>query len=68
MRFPWPEYASVSSLPIGLVGTVVEVYNEGEDGKYLVDFSDNQGCEYAMTTLMWDEIRVLQYELAVTQT
>jgi len=58
------EYDSLSSLPVGLVGTVVEVY-ENKPKKYLVEFSDNEGCEYAMAILNADEILVLQYELAI---
>ncbi|MDF0553770.1 DUF4926 domain-containing protein [Kamptonema sp. UHCC 0994] len=60
-----PEYASISSLPVGLVGTIVEVYDTGNDYQYLVEFADNQGIEYAMAILKEDEILVLQYELAV---
>ena len=26
-----PEYASISSLPVGLVGTIVEVYDTGKE-------------------------------------
>jgi Domain of unknown function (DUF4926) len=60
-----PEYASVSRLPVGLVGTIVEVYDRGKEYHYLVEFSDSQGIEYAMAILKADEILVLQYELAV---
>ncbi|MEZ2225093.1 DUF4926 domain-containing protein [Microcoleus sp.] len=60
-----PEYESVSSLPVGLVGTIVEVYDTGKECQYLVEFSDSQGIEYAMAILKADEILVLQYELAV---
>ena len=60
-----PEYESVSNLPIGLVGTIVEVYDTGKECQYLVEFSDSQGIEYAMAILKADEILVLQYELAV---
>jgi Domain of unknown function (DUF4926) len=60
-----PEYESISSLPVGLVGTIVEVYDTGKECQYLVEFSDNQGAEYAMAVLKADEILVLQYELAV---
>ena len=59
------EYASISSLPVGLVGTIVEVYETGKEGQYLVEFADSQGIEYAMAMLKADEILVLQYELAV---
>ena len=60
-----PEYESVSSLPEGLVGTIVEVYNTGKECQYLVEFADSQWIEYAMAILKADEILVLQYELAV---
>jgi hypothetical protein len=60
-----PEYESVSSLPEGLVGTIVEVYDAGKECQYLVEFADSQGMEYAMAILKADEILVLQYELAV---
>ena len=61
-----PEYASVSSLPVGLVGTIVEVYDTGKECQYLVEFADSQGIEYAMAILKADEILALQYDLAVT--
>lgn len=60
-----PEYASISSLPVGLVGTIVEVYDTGKECQYLVEFADSQRSEYAMAMLKADEILVLQYELAV---
>ncbi|MBD1814179.1 DUF4926 domain-containing protein [Microcoleus vaginatus DQ-U2] len=60
-----PEYASISSWPVGLVGTIVEVYDMGKECQDLVEFADSQGIEYAMAMLKADEILVLQYELAV---
>jgi hypothetical protein len=60
-----PEYESVSSLPVGLVGTIVEVYDTVRECQYLVEFADSQGIEYAMAILKADKILVLQYELAV---
>ncbi|MEP6515551.1 DUF4926 domain-containing protein [Microcoleus vaginatus] len=60
-----PEYASISSLPVGLVGTIIEVYDTEKECQYLVEFADTQGSEYAMAMLKADEILVLQYELAV---
>jgi hypothetical protein len=60
-----PEYGSISSLPVGLVGTIVEVYDTGNECQYLVEFADHQGIEYAMAILKADEILVLHYELAV---
>ena len=59
-----PEYASISSWPVGLVGTIIEVYDTGKECEYLVEFADSQGIEYAMAMLKADEILVLQYELA----
>jgi hypothetical protein len=59
------EYASISSLPVGLVGTIIEVYDTGKECQYLVEFADSQGMEYAMAMLKADEILVLQYELAL---
>ena len=60
-----PEYTSINSLPVGLVGTVVEVYNSENESKYLVECADNQGREYAMAILKADELIVLQYELTL---
>lgn len=31
-----PEYKFITSLPVGLVGTAIEVYGNGESSKYLV--------------------------------
>ncbi|MEG5041012.1 hypothetical protein QUB14_18830 [Microcoleus sp. B3-D2] len=36
-----PEHASISSLPVGLVGTIVEVYDTGNECQYLVEFADS---------------------------
>ena len=55
-----PEYASISSLPVGLVGTIIEVYDTGKECEYLVKFADSQGFEYVMVTLKAKEILVLQ--------
>jgi hypothetical protein len=59
------EHASISSLPAGLVETIVKVYERGKKGQYLVKFADSQGFEYAMAMLKAEELLVLQYELAV---
>ncbi len=59
------DYTSIESLPSGQVGTIVEVYEEGEEFHYLVEFADTQGREYAMATMSADEFLVLQYELTV---
>ena len=59
------DYTSIKSLPSGQVGTIVEVYEEGEEYHYLVEFADTKGREYAMATLKADELLLLQYELTV---
>ena len=66
-----PEYDAIAFLPIGLVGTIVEVYHhEAGDtvpgalrDRYLVEFSDTQGNEYAMAILSADDFVVLRYEV-----
>jgi hypothetical protein len=58
------EYQSIQQLPIGQVGTILEVY-PGESPRYLVEFADLQGCEYAMAVLQPDEVIVLHYELSL---
>ncbi|MBW4489454.1 MAG: DUF4926 domain-containing protein [Trichocoleus desertorum ATA4-8-CV12] len=60
-----PSYASISSLPPGQVGTVVERYEELDQTQYLVEFADLQGREYLMAVLQVDELLVLHYELSV---
>jgi len=50
------EHASISSLPAGLVETLVEVYNTGKEGQYLVELADSQGIEDAMAILKAEEI------------
>ena len=60
-----PKYKSIKSLPSGQVGTVVEVYEREEKKQYLVEFSDNQGKEYAMAILKESEFIVLRYDLDV---
>lgn len=63
------EYQSLVSLPAGQVGTVVEIYPAEPpttvEPRYLIEFSDSQGCEYAMAVLQADEVLVFHYELAV---
>ena len=59
------DYTSIEGLPSGQVGTIVEIYEEGEEFHYLVEFADTQGREYAMATLKADAFLVLQYELTV---
>jgi hypothetical protein len=57
-----PEYQFMAQLPSGQVGTVMQVY-EAEKPRYLIEFADLQGCEYAMAILDVDEILALHYEL-----
>ena len=57
-----PEFESIQQLPIGQVGTVLEVY-DGESLCYLVEFADLEGHEYAMAVLSTDEVLPLRYEL-----
>jgi hypothetical protein len=60
-----PEYQTIQQLPIGQVGTIVEIYDAAEP-RYLVEFSDLQGREYAMAVLHTDEVLALHYELDTT--
>lgn len=57
-----PEFASLQQLPMGQVGTVLEIY-EGENPGYLIEFADLEGREYAMAVLALDELLPLRYEL-----
>jgi hypothetical protein len=57
-----PEFESIQQLPMGQVGTVLEIY-EGECLCYLVEFADWEGREYAMAVLRPDEVLPLHYEL-----
>lgn len=57
-----PEYEAIEQLPIGQVGTIVEIY-EAQEPRYLVEFADLQGREYAMAILQSDEFIVLHYQL-----
>jgi hypothetical protein len=61
-----PAYSAIRALPSGLIGTIVEVYEQGQSLFYRVEFSDSQGCEYALAILKASEILVLQSELAVS--
>jgi hypothetical protein len=61
-----PTDRPLEQLPIGLVGTIVHIYEQDPaPSKYLVEFSDAEGREEAMATLDGEEFVVLQYELAV---
>lgn len=57
------EYTSLPHLPQGLIGTVVEVYQQENIPHYLVKFADEQGREYAMAILQASELLVLHAEL-----
>jgi Domain of unknown function (DUF4926) len=59
-----PEYQSIQQLPVGQVGTILEIY-PGDPLCYLVEFADSQGREYAMAVLQADEMLVLNYELSL---
>lgn len=59
-----PEYESIEQLPVGQVGTILEVYS-GELPRYLVEFADLQGREYAVAVLEPDEVLALHYELSL---
>jgi hypothetical protein len=59
-----PEYQFIPALPIGQIGTILEIY-PGETPSYLIEFADQQGCEYAMAVLQPDEILALHYELTL---
>jgi hypothetical protein len=56
-------YQALSMLPVGQVGTVVERYPT--ENRYLVEFADLQGQEYAMAIVNPDEIMAIRYELAI---
>ncbi|WP_263971752.1 DUF4926 domain-containing protein [Leptolyngbya ohadii] len=57
-----PEYEVIEHLPVGQVGTIVEIY-EAQEPRYLIEFADLQGREYAMAVLQADEFIVLHYQL-----
>ncbi len=57
------EHQTLPILPIGQVGTIVEIYPT--ENRYLVEFANLQGREYAMAVLKPDEILAIHYELAV---
>ena len=59
-----PEYQGIQNLPAGQVGTIVEIY-ETATPRYLIEFADLQGREYAMAILPANEVLALHYELAI---
>jgi len=58
-----PEYQSIEYLPKGQIGTVVEIDEFEGKFSYLIEFSDHNGCEYAMARLTENELLVLHEEL-----
>jgi hypothetical protein len=58
-----PEYDAIAFLPIGLVGTIVEVHHHEAGDRFLVEFADAQGNEYAMAILSANDFVVLRYEV-----
>jgi Domain of unknown function (DUF4926) len=56
------EHQTLPVLPIGQVGTIVEIYPT--ENRYLIEFANLQGQEYAMAILSPDEILAIHYELA----
>lgn len=60
------EYEHIQFLPAGQIGTIVSIYKENSpDPRYLIEFADSQGKEYAMATLKAEEVLALQFELTV---
>ena len=49
------------TLPIGLVGTIVQTYPE--TNTYLIEFSHAQGCEYAMAIVPANELLIVHLDL-----
>ncbi|MBW4520816.1 MAG: DUF4926 domain-containing protein [Scytolyngbya sp. HA4215-MV1] len=58
------EYQDIQTLPAGQVGTIVEIYGT-ENPRYLIEFADLQGREYAMATLLDNEVLALHYALVI---
>ena len=48
-------------LPLGLLGTIVEVYPQ--EPHYLIEFSDTEGCEYAMALMRSRELLVVHHTI-----
>ncbi len=61
-RFP---FGDELFLPKGLVGTVVEIYAQGE--AYEVEFSGSDGEAFAMETLKPEQLFLLHFELPAAQ-
>ncbi|MGD1865650.1 MAG: DUF4926 domain-containing protein [Phormidesmis sp.] len=58
-RFP---YGEALLLPAGLVGTVVEKYNQGE--AFEVEFAEKNGEAYALITIEAEKLFLLRFEPA----
>jgi hypothetical protein len=58
------EYDFKGALPVGLVGTIVDIREDKREIFYLVEFADSDGCEFAIAYLRANEFITLQYELA----
>lgn len=50
-----PEYGAIE-LPIGLVGTIIEIYQHEEPYQYLIEFSHQHGNDFAMAILPANEL------------
>ena len=61
-----PDVQAVDYLPMGLVGTIVHVFEHNDKVHYLIEFSDSQGREYATATLSVTEFLVLHQELQLS--
>jgi hypothetical protein len=57
------EYDFNGTLPVGLVGTIVDIHEHNREIDYLVEFADSDGCEFAIAYLQASEFITLQYEL-----
>ena len=57
------EYDFNSALPVGLVGTIVDIHQDNQEVDYLVEFADSDGCEFAIAYLKANEFLTLQYDL-----
>lgn len=51
----------IQELPLGLLGTIVEVYPQ--EPHYLIEFSDAEGCEYAMALMQPRELLVVHHSI-----
>ncbi|KKI98297.1 DUF4926 domain-containing protein [Prochlorothrix hollandica] len=58
-----PEIDRIGQLPIGQVGTIVEIYTTQPEPHYLIEFADPQGRAYALATLQAQDFLLLHYEL-----